>query len=56
MPGKIDYTKPDTPPEEHEVRVAKYFARRGKDITFIRPSNIPNIHTPDFQMDGVNGR
>lgn len=53
MPGKIDYTKLDMPPEEHEVRAAKYFSKRGKDITFIKPSNIPNIHTPDFRMDGV---
>lgn len=51
--GNIDYSKIDNPPEEHEVRVAKYFAKRRRNITFIKPSNIPNIHTPDFRMDGV---
>ena len=41
-------------PEEHEFAVAKFFSDLGKDVEFIRPSNIPNIHTPDIHMDGVD--
>ena len=25
----------------------------GKDVVFIKPSSIPNTHTPDILMDGV---
>lgn len=54
MSGKIDVSRLDnTFPEDHELKVARYFADRGKDVTFIRPSNIPGVHTPDIYMDGV---
>ena len=51
--GKIDISQLNNPPEKHELETAKFFANRGKDVVFIRPSNIPNIHTPDIIMDGV---
>ena len=53
MSGKIDISKLNTPPEKHELDTAKYFAELGYDIEFIRPSNIPEIHTPDILMDGI---
>ena len=53
MLGKIDISELNTPPEQAEFETAKYFAALGKDITFIRPSSIPNQHRPDILMDGV---
>ena len=53
MTGKIDISALNVPPEKHEFDTAKYFAALGKDITFLKPSSIPNTHTPDIQMDGV---
>ena len=53
MLGKIDISELNTPPEQAEFETAKYFAALGKDITFIRPSAIPNQHRPDILMDGV---
>ena len=53
MPGKIDISALNVPPEKHELETAKYFAGIGKDIVFLKPSSIPNIHTPDILMDGV---
>ena len=53
MAGIIDISGLNTVPEEHEFDVAKYFASMGKDITFLKPSRIPNTHTPDIQMDGL---
>ena len=53
MLGKIDISELNTPPEQSEFEAAKYFAALGKDITFIRPSSIPNQHRPDILMDGV---
>ena len=53
MCGKIDISALDIPPEKHEFATAKYFAERGKDIKFLKPSRIPNTHTPDIIMDGV---
>ncbi len=51
--GKIDISQLNIPPEKHELETAKFFSSMGKDIVFIRPSNIPGIHTPDIIMDGV---
>jgi hypothetical protein len=51
--GKIDISQLNTPPKKHELETAKYFAAMGKDITFIRPSSIPNQHRPDIFMDGL---
>ena len=51
--GKIDISALNVPPEKHEFEMAKFFAARGKDIVFLKPSSIPNMHTPDILMDGV---
>lgn len=51
--GSIDISQLNTPPEKHEFETAKYFADRGKDIVFLKPSDIPKIHTPDIWMDGL---
>lgn len=51
--GEIDISQLNIPPEKHEFAVAKYFSALGKDIVFLRPSSIPNVHTPDILMDGV---
>ena len=53
MSGTIDISQLNTPPEKHEFEAAKFFADRGKDIVFIKPSDIPGVHTPDIKMDGV---
>lgn len=53
MAGKIDISALNTPPEQPEFETAKFFAQMGKDISFIRPSSIPNQHRPDILMDGV---
>jgi len=53
MSGKIDISALNTPPEQAEFSTAKFFANMGKDITFIRPSSIPNHHRPDIVMDGI---
>ncbi len=53
MLGKIDISALNVPPEKSEFETAKYFAALGKDIIFLKPSSIPNTHTPDFKMDGV---
>lgn len=53
MSGIIDISKLKIPPERHELDVANYFAKLGYNIEFIPPSNIPEIHTPDILMDGV---
>ncbi len=51
--GKIDISQLNTPPEKHEFETAKFFAGMGKDIVFLKPSDIPNVHTPDIRMDGI---
>ena len=53
MKGKIDITQLITPPERHELDTARFFSSLGKDIEFIRPSNIPGVYSPDIIMDGV---
>ena len=53
MSGKIDISQLNTPPEKHEFATARYFAEMGKDIVFLKPSDIPTVHTPDIIMDGV---
>jgi hypothetical protein len=50
--GKIDISALNVPPEKHEYSTAVFFAKRGKDIVFIKPSDIKRQHTPDFAMDG----
>ncbi len=53
MAGTIAISAPNSPPKEKELRTAKFFSERGKDITFIPPSNIPGHRRPDFNMDGL---
>ena len=53
MSGWIDISTLNVPPEKNEFETAKYFADRGKNITFLKPSDVPHIHTPDILMDGV---
>ena len=48
--GKIDITELNVPPEKHEYETAKYFADRGLDVIFIKPSDIKGQNSPDFQM------
>ena len=50
--GRIDYSNLITPPQKHERDTAKFFANRGLDIMFIRPSSIAGMHSPDFIMCG----
>ena len=53
MAGAIDISQLNTPPEKHELATARYFSDRGKDVVFIKPSNIPDHHRPDFLMDDI---
>ena len=53
MSGKIDTSQLNVPPEEHELATAEFFSSKGKDIVFLRPSQIPESRTPDIKMDGV---
>lgn len=50
--GKIDISELNVPPEKHEYETAKYFANRGFDVKFIKPSDIEGTNTPDFVMSG----
>ena len=50
--GKIDISVLNVPPEKHEYETAKYFANRGLDVIFIKPSDIKGQLTPDFWMKG----
>ena len=50
--GKIDISQLNNPPEKPELATARYFSGLGKDIVFIRPSNIKENYRPDFAMDG----
>ena len=38
--GKIDISALYYPPEKHEYETARYFAKLGFDIIFIKPRNI----------------
>ena len=51
--GKIDISQLNTPPEKHEFETAKFLSELGKDIVFLKPSDIPKVHTPDILMDGI---
>lgn len=51
--GNIDMSALFICPEEHELMTAKYFADIGKDVVFIRPSNLPEVYRPDIIMDGI---
>ena len=51
--GIIDISGLLTPPEKHELMTAQFFANMGKNVSFIRPSSIPEVYRPDILMDGV---
>jgi hypothetical protein len=40
-------------PERHELETVNFFAAMGKDIEFIKPSEVKKLKNPDIQMDGV---
>lgn len=48
LTGKIDISALYYPPEKHEYETAKYFARLGFDVVFIKPSSIKGSHDPGF--------
>lgn len=50
--GMVDYSNLSSPPEKHENATARYFADRGKDVIFLRPSSMKGTHNPDYLMDG----
>lgn len=50
--GKIDIAELNVPPEKHEYETAKYFAKRGYSVVFIKPSDISGFNSPDFRMRG----
>ncbi len=53
MNGLIDVSQLNIPPERHELETAKFFSAMGKNVVFLKPSSIPNTHTPDIIMDGL---
>ena len=53
MNGLIDVSQLNIPPERHELETAKFFSAMGKNVIFLKPSSIPNTHTPDIIMDGL---
>ena len=50
--GRVNISALNVPPEKHEYSTAKYFADRGMDVIFIRPSSIKGQNNPDFKMGG----
>ena len=50
--GKIDISELNVPPEKHEYETARYFADRGLNVEFIKPSDIKGTNSPDFRMIG----
>ncbi|MBR0431157.1 hypothetical protein IJJ05_02625 [Candidatus Saccharibacteria bacterium] len=50
--GKVDYSVLKKAPELHEIDTAEYFADKGLDVVFLRPSNIKGSKSPDFEMAG----
>ena len=53
MLGIIDYSALNKEPYEHEKAIAKFFAEMGKNVIFLKPSNIQDSNTPDICMDGL---
>lgn len=52
MIGKIDISALNTLPEKHEFDTAKFFAKFGYDIEFVKPRYISGQDNPDFMMQG----
>ena len=50
--GSIDYANLKCLPEKHERATASYFADRGENIAFIKPSFVKGSRSPDFIMHG----
>ena len=50
--GKIDISELNVPPEKHEYETARFFADRGLDVEFVKPSDIKGTNSPDFRMIG----
>lgn len=50
--GKIDIAELNVPPEKHEYETAKYFANRGYNVKFVKPSDVKGFNSPDFKMCG----
>ena len=53
MAGKIDYSALNVKPYPHELAIAELFAQQGKDVVFLKPSNIPGVYIPDIVIDGL---
>ncbi|MCR5399949.1 MAG: hypothetical protein K6E68_10520 [Lachnospiraceae bacterium] len=53
MTGKIDYSALNVKPYPHELAIAELFAQQGKDVVFLKPSNIPGVYIPDIVVDGL---
>ena len=50
--GKIEISALNVPPEKHEYETARYVAKRGLDVIFVRPRYTKHFYTPDFEMAG----
>ena len=53
MAGKIDYSALNKEPYPHEKAIAELFAAQGKDVVFLKPSNIPGVYIPDIAVEGL---
>lgn len=53
MAGKIDYSALNIEPYPHELAIAELFSQQGKDVIFLKPSNIPGVYVPDIVVDGT---
>lgn len=53
MTGKIDYSALNSKPYPHELAIAELLAAQGKDVVFLKPSNIPGVYVPDILIDGL---
>ena len=52
--GMIDISELNNPPEKHELLTAKYYSELGKNVKFLRKSNVEGVHTPDIRMDRLD--
>jgi len=48
--GKIDVSKLNTPPLEHEFKTVKLLASKGFDVEFLKPNQHKGSKTPDIRM------
>jgi Contact-dependent growth inhibition CdiA C-terminal domain len=40
-------------PTEQELRSATYYTEQGLNVKFLKPSTVPNIRTPDLEVEGI---